>query len=39
MERVALSNKLELSRLIYGMWRLAEDCNTSAKHVEAKIQT
>ena len=39
MERVALSNKLEFSRLIYGMWRLTEDKNTSAKHVEAKIQT
>ena len=39
MERVALSNKLEFSRLIYGMWRLAEDSDTSAKHVEAKIQT
>ena len=38
MERVALSDKLEFSRLIYGMWRLAEDCDTSAKHVEAKIQ-
>ena len=39
MERVALSNKLEFSRLIYGMWRLTEDGDTSAKHVEAKIQT
>ena len=39
MERVALSNKLEFSRLIYGMWRLAEDSDTSAKSVEAKIQT
>ena len=39
MERVALSNKLEFSRLIYGMWRLAEDSDTSAKNVEAKIQT
>ena len=38
MERVALSDKLEFSRLIYGMWRLAEDSDTSAKHVEAKIQ-
>jgi predicted oxidoreductase len=35
---VALSDKLEFSRLIYGMWRLAEDSDTSAKHVEAKIQ-
>ena len=39
MERVALSNKLEFSRLIYGMWRLAEDNDTSSKHVETKIQT
>ena len=39
MERVALSNKLEFSRLIYGMWRLAEDSDTSSKQVEAKIQT
>ena len=38
MERVALSDKLEFSRLIYGMWRLAEGSDTSAKHVEAKIQ-
>ena len=38
MERVVLSDKLEFSRLIYGMWRLAEDSDTSAKHVEAKIQ-
>ena len=39
MERVALSDKLEFSRLIYGMWRLTDDSDTSAKHVEAKIQT
>ena len=38
MERLALSDKLEFSRLIYGKWRLAEDSDTSAKHVEAKIQ-
>ncbi len=39
MERVTLSDKLEFSRLIYGMWHLAEDSDTSPKHVEAKIQT
>ena len=39
MERVALTGKLEFSRLIYGMWRLAEDHDTSVKHVEAKIQS
>ena len=37
MERVKLSEKLELSRLIYGMWRLTDDVNTSASHVETKI--
>ena len=37
MERVKLSEKLEFSRLIYGMWRLTDDVNTSASHVETKI--
>ena len=37
MERVKLSEKLEFSRLIYGMWRLAYDVDTSVSHVEAKI--
>ena len=37
MERVKLSEKLEFSRLIYGMWRLADDPNTSESHVEGKI--
>lgn len=39
MERVTLSDRLELSRIIYGMWRLADDADTSPAHVEAKIQT
>ncbi len=38
MERVALSEKLEFSRLIYGMWRLADGEASSPKEVEAKIQ-
>ena len=37
MERIKLSEKLEVSRIIYGMWRLADDPNTSASHVENKI--
>ncbi|MEY8096564.1 aldo/keto reductase family oxidoreductase [Falsihalocynthiibacter sp. S25ZX9] len=37
MERVALSDTLNLSRIVYGMWRIADDKDTSAKHVEAKI--
>ena len=38
MQRVKLSNTLEMSRLVYGMWRLGDDTDTSASHVEAKIQ-
>ena len=37
MERVKLSEKLEFSRLIYGMWRLADDVDKSVSHVETKI--
>lgn len=39
MQRVALSSDLELSRLVYGMWRLGDDSDTSPTHVEAKIQS
>ena len=38
MERVRLSDDLELSRLIYGMWRLGDDADTSEGHVQAKIE-
>lgn len=38
MERVKLSDTLEFSRLIYGMWRLGDDSDTSAAYVEKKIQ-
>ena len=37
MERIELAQGLSFSRLIYGMWRLADDNDTSVKHVEAKI--
>ena len=37
MERVALSPSLEVSRIVYGMWRLADDTDTSPAHVRAKI--
>ncbi|WP_428642679.1 aldo/keto reductase [Roseibium sp.] len=39
MDRVKLSDILEFSRLIYGMWRLGDDTDTSPAHVERKIQT
>ena len=38
MERIALSDRLDLSRIIYGMWRLTDDNDTSVKHVQAKIE-
>ena len=37
MERVKLSKSFEMSRLVYGMWRLGDDEDTSPAHVEAKI--
>ncbi|WP_114285391.1 aldo/keto reductase [Candidatus Halocynthiibacter alkanivorans] len=39
MERITFSSDLTLSRLIYGMWRLGDDTDTSPAHVEAKIQS
>ncbi len=38
MERVALTPDLTLSRIVYGMWRLGDDADTSPAHVQAKIE-
>ena len=38
MERVSLQNDLDLSRLVYGMWRVSDDKDTSPAHVQAKIE-
>ncbi len=37
MQRVALSPDLTISRIAYGMWRLADDRDISPRHVAAKI--
>ena len=37
MERISLNNQVSLSRIVYGMWRLGDDENTSPEHVRAKI--
>jgi len=37
MERVLLG-QISLSRLVYGMWRLGDDADTSPAHVQAKIE-
>lgn len=38
MDRISLATDLELSRLVYGMWRIADDADTSPAHVQAKIE-
>ena len=37
MQRVKLSHNLDFSRLVYGMWRLTDDQNTSAEHIRNKL--
>ncbi|MEM7256512.1 MAG: aldo/keto reductase [Pseudomonadota bacterium] len=39
MQRIKLTNDIEFSQLIYGMWRISDDSDTSTSHVEAKIQS
>ncbi|MCK0142005.1 aldo/keto reductase [Aliiroseovarius sp. F20344] len=38
MNRVEITTGLSFSRLVYGMWRVADDADTSPAYVEAKIQ-
>ncbi|WP_417260383.1 aldo/keto reductase [Celeribacter sp.] len=38
MDRVQLTKDLDFSRIVYGMWRIGDDADTSPAHVEAKIQ-
>ncbi len=37
MDRVKLNDTLEMSRLVYGMWRLGDDADTSVDHIRNKI--
>lgn len=37
MQKYRLNESLAVSRLVYGMWRLADDPDTSPKHIQAKI--
>ncbi|MEL7212647.1 MAG: aldo/keto reductase [Pseudomonadota bacterium] len=37
MDRITLTKGLEFSRIVYGMWRLGDDTDTSTAHVRAKI--
>ncbi|MGP9806374.1 aldo/keto reductase [Paracoccus sp. NSM] len=38
MERIVLTGGVALSRLVYGMWRIGDDPDTSPAHVQAKIE-
>ena len=38
MTRITIQNDLSFSRLVYGMWRLGDDDDTSPAHVQAKIE-
>jgi len=38
MERIAFKGGLEMSRIVYGMWRLGDDADTSPGHVQAKVE-
>ncbi|MBT8475855.1 MAG: aldo/keto reductase [Alphaproteobacteria bacterium] len=38
MDRISLTDSLALSRIVYGMWRLGDDTDTSPAHVQAKIE-
>ena len=37
MDRVNLTSDLSFSRIVYGMWRVGDDSDTSPAHVRAKI--
>lgn len=37
MERVTITGDLAFSRLVYGMWRIKDDADSSPAHVAAKI--
>jgi predicted oxidoreductase len=39
MERVRITDDLDFSRVVYGMWRLDEDGDTSPAHIRRKIET
>ena len=39
MNRVSITDDLSFSRIVYGMWRLSDDADTSPARVQAKIES
>ena len=37
MNRVAVTDTVSLSRLVYGLWRIGDDPDTSPAHIQAKL--
>lgn len=38
MERISLNADITFSRIVYGMWRVGDDSDTSPAHIQAKIE-
>jgi len=38
MQRIQISEALSVSRIVYGMWRIGDDSDTSASHIHAKLE-
>jgi predicted oxidoreductase len=38
MDRIALAPGLTFSRMVYGLWRIGDDPDTSPAHVQAKVE-
>jgi predicted oxidoreductase len=38
LNRISITDNLSFSRIVYGMWRLSDDDNTTPSHVQAKIE-
>ena len=39
MNRVQITPDLSFSRIVYGMWRIGDDTDTSPAHVQAKVES
>lgn len=37
MQRISLTPELDLSRIVYGLWRITDDTDASVRHIRAKI--
>lgn len=38
MQRIDITSGLSFSRIVYGMWRIGDDADTTPNHVQAKIE-